>query len=340
MSLWNRVALAALLAFGVAAPLYPRAALAQEKGEKGGEEMDSEEEQLSDLGDKAMQQLEAKDWDGALKTYDALEKAVAKSKLTADQKRAVMQNAHYNIACAWSLKGEKEKALAAFEKSLDEGFDDWDHIVADTDLDNIRKEPKFIALIKQYKEKASAGQAAEIEKQKAEFVAQISKDAVCPLDFDLTAFDGKPLKLADLKGKVVLVDVWGTWCPPCRKEIPHLVELNEKLGPQGFTVVGLNWERTGPTESKTEVPKFMKENKIEYPCALINDDFTDKYGIEAFPTMFLIDRDGKVRLKKRGYTEGALLEAAAMKLLAEAGGAAPKDADKPASGDGKKKEDF
>ncbi|HVY62788.1 MAG TPA: TlpA disulfide reductase family protein, partial [Planctomycetota bacterium] len=335
MTFWKRVALATLLVFGFGAPLHVRAALAQDKGgEKGGMKGDQdgdddedrpggELQEMQDGLEKAAEQLEAKDWDAAIKTYDGLVAKVQKSKLPDNAKNQVLQLAHYNSACAWSLKGEKEKALASFEKALDAGFEDWDHIVEDTDLDNIRKEPRFAAAVKSHKEKGAAAEAAKLEEAKAEFVAGISKEGMLidgkAFDFDLTTFDGQPLKLADLKGKVVLVDMWGTWCPPCRQEIPHLVELNDELGPKGFTVVGLNWERTGPTESKVAVPKFMKEHKLDYPCALIDNNFTDRYGIEAFPTLFFIDKNGKLRLKQRGYTDGALLKAAAEKLLAEPG---------------------
>src|SRR5262249_49790676 len=150
---------------------------------------------------------------------------------------------------------------------------------------------------------------------------------------EATTVDGKPLKLADLRGKVVLVDVWGTWCPPCRAEIPHLIELYEKLSPKGFAIVGFNVERVPADKAPQVVKDFIAEKKIPYLDVVADKTSTEKIrGFEGFPTMLLIDRQGRVRLKQVGYTEGPVLEAGVEKLLAEAapagGGAAPAGGEK------------
>jgi thiol-disulfide isomerase/thioredoxin len=303
------VALAALLLAGLAA----RPAAAQEDEGGGGA--------IQGLMEKAVKQLEAKDYDGALATFAAIRAETDKAGLNDEQKREVMQLVHYNSACAYSLKGDKEKALDAFEKSLDAGFADWEHIGEDTDLDAIRKEPRFEAAITKHKAAAEHEKTAALEHEKDEIRGRIAKDAVFPFDFELTAIDGSPVKLADYRGKVVLVDVWGTWCPPCRAEIPHLVELYQALAPKGFAIVGLNSEKVAKEKQLDTVKAFVAEQKIPYTCALIDRAFTQKIpGFEGYPTMLLIDRQGRVRLKQVGYTEGPVLAAAIEALLAEPAG--------------------
>jgi cytochrome c biogenesis protein CcmG/thiol:disulfide interchange protein DsbE len=119
------------------------------------------------------------------------------------------------------------------------------------------------------------------------------------------ASDGKVQKLADLKGKVVLLDFWATWCPPCREEIPDFVSLQKQYGKQGLQVVGISVDKGG-TEG---VVKFMDENKINYPI-LMSEGATEKAygGIRAIPTTFLIDRKGNIVKKYIGGTSKETFE--------------------------------
>src|SRR5262249_59973090 len=89
-------------------------------------------------------------------------------------------------------------------------------------------------------------------------------------NFELPDLDGKKVSLADYKGKVVIVDLWGTWCPPCREEIPHFVDLYRKYHASGLEIVGINYEMVAGDEAREKVRKYVKENDIPYPC-LIGD---------------------------------------------------------------------
>lgn len=111
--------------------------------------------------------------------------------------------------------------------------------------------------------------------------------------------DGKPFKLDDLKGKVLLVDIWATFCPPCRAQAPKLDELNRKYASKGFAVVGLNIDK----ESDRDLVKtFMKEVGINYTVAYASEKMTrsfldgteDETGEPPIPQTFIISRDGKV----------------------------------------------
>jgi thiol-disulfide isomerase/thioredoxin len=112
--------------------------------------------------------------------------------------------------------------------------------------------------------------------------------------------DGKELKLSDLKGKVVLLDFWATWCEPCKIETPWLIEFQKKYGPKGFTVVGVAMDEGGQkiVQPYTQSARFDMEDgskeAINYPVVLGNDTLSDKFGVNGFPTGVLISRDGKL----------------------------------------------
>jgi thiol-disulfide isomerase/thioredoxin len=108
----------------------------------------------------------------------------------------------------------------------------------------------------------------------------------------LTFLDGKSVALADLRGKVVLLDFWATWCAPCIVELPHLIALHEKFGPRkDFLMIGVSLD-----SDETELRDFLKERKIEWPqCVGDNGGATAKaFGVTGIPAVFLIGVDGKI----------------------------------------------
>ena len=118
------------------------------------------------------------------------------------------------------------------------------------------------------------------------------------LNFTLRDMGGRNVKLADLKGKVVLLNFWATWCGPCKVEIPSFVELQEKYRSQGFQAIGVAVD--DPPEA---LPPFAKQFKINYPLLVgqDRDDIQDAYGpIFAIPITVIIGRDGRVCVKHLG----------------------------------------
>ena len=106
-------------------------------------------------------------------------------------------------------------------------------------------------------------------------------------EFTGTSLSGKEVSLKDYKGKLVLVDFWGTWCGPCVAELPKLKKLHEALKDHGFEIIGI------ANDQKEDLEKFMK--KDELPWVNIVDGqgkICDKFGIQAFPTTLLIDQEG------------------------------------------------
>jgi len=111
--------------------------------------------------------------------------------------------------------------------------------------------------------------------------------------FDVRDLDGKPLSLANHKGKVVLLDFWATWCPPCRAEIPNVVATYNKYHDQGFDVIGISLD-----QDRQKLLSFTKENKMPWPQFFDGQGWQNalamKYGIESIPATYLLDGSGVI----------------------------------------------
>lgn len=115
-----------------------------------------------------------------------------------------------------------------------------------------------------------------------------------------TGFEGEVQKLKDHQGKVVILDFWATYCPPCIEEIPHLKALQERYGPNDLLIVGLH---VGGEEDRPKVPEFVDRLKITYPLAYPEDALTSFiFGAEtAIPQTAIFDRQGKLAKKIVGF---------------------------------------
>lgn len=123
---------------------------------------------------------------------------------------------------------------------------------------------------------------------------------------------GKDVSLAALKGKVVVVDFWATWCGPCRLEIPGYIEMQKKHGAAGLVIVGVSLDQKGPKH----VQRFVEQNGMNYTVVMGDSDAVDAFGgFEAIPTTFLIGRDGRILHEKTGAMESAEYEAIVRKAL-------------------------
>jgi thiol-disulfide isomerase/thioredoxin len=130
-------------------------------------------------------------------------------------------------------------------------------------------------------------------------------------DFKLDTQEGKPLSLADYKGKVILLNFWATWCGPCRAEIPDLVELQNKYKDQ-LQIIGLVVD----DDDQEAIKKFIDEYGINYPIAIATDELRFEYGgIPALPTSFLLDTEGRVVQKHEGLRDPVLYEVEIRSLL-------------------------
>ncbi|MDR3748852.1 MAG: redoxin domain-containing protein [Acidobacteriota bacterium] len=130
-------------------------------------------------------------------------------------------------------------------------------------------------------------------------------------EFSLAGLDGRPLSLADYRGKVVLLDFWATWCVPCRAEIPHFVEFQNKYREQGLQVVGISMD-----DGLKPVQEFYQQYKMNYPVALGTDKVAESYGgVLGLPVTFLIGRDGRIAAKYIGAAHMPVIEQKIQTLL-------------------------
>jgi thiol-disulfide isomerase/thioredoxin len=119
-------------------------------------------------------------------------------------------------------------------------------------------------------------------------------------DFKLTTLDGQEVTKESLKGKVVVVDFWATWCGPCVQEIPGYIALQKKYAAQGVVIVGVSVDRGSPDKVK----QFAQKRGMNYPVGIDAGELVEQFGgIEAIPTTFLIDRAGNIRHRKVGGME-------------------------------------
>jgi thiol-disulfide isomerase/thioredoxin len=132
----------------------------------------------------------------------------------------------------------------------------------------------------------------KVEALKAPVKATADLTGKAAADFKLKAVDGTEYALRDLRGKVVLLDFWATWCAPCRKELPMLEKIHREFGDQGLVLLGMD-----VGEDSETLGQFLRETKLSYPVVLTAAGETDRnYSVTAYPTVVLLDREGKIVL--------------------------------------------
>jgi thiol-disulfide isomerase/thioredoxin len=132
-------------------------------------------------------------------------------------------------------------------------------------------------------------------------------------DFALKDLQGNEVSAARLRGKVILIDIWATWCQPCKKEMPGYQKLLDRYGSRGFAVVGLKSDIMTDTEDPI---KFAKEIGVHYPLVVASADIVRKFGgIEGLPTTLIYDRQGILRKKVIGFDYVENFESAVKPLL-------------------------
>lgn len=143
--------------------------------------------------------------------------------------------------------------------------------------------------------------------EKAQAVAQaaVEQNANAAYAFSLQTLEGEPITLKGYEGKVLLLNIWDTWCPPCKAEIPDFIDLYDTYRNQGLEILGVAGGRNG----LQAVADFVKEYGINYPIALATQDlFVGFGGVNAIPTTFLIDQKGNIHKKYVGYREKQVFE--------------------------------
>ena len=130
-------------------------------------------------------------------------------------------------------------------------------------------------------------------------------------DFTLKDIHGNTMKMSDLKGKVVILDFWATWCAPCKVEIPWFIDMYDRYKQQGLEVVGVAMD-----DEQGDVKPFAEKHGMNYRVLLGNDNVATQFGgIFGLPTTYIIGRDGKIDSKHMGLVSRDTFEQAVKKLL-------------------------
>jgi thiol-disulfide isomerase/thioredoxin len=224
--------------------------------------------------------------------------AKAQALLEKSVKTAKDADLYFNLAALYEQQGKKAENGEAL-------------LQAAATANSKAKKEQYLEKFKQYyaKEKGSDAGAAELVLARKRQL--LEKTALVDLRYEgdapnwqLTDLEGKKIDSADFQGKVVVLDWWGSWCPPCRAELPHFQELYEKYRNKGVVFMAMNWEQPNGTEEErlAKAKKFIQENKYSFPVAFDPEmEVGGKYKVDAFPTVYIVDGKGKFRYRNVGF---------------------------------------
>ncbi len=239
--------------------------------------------------------------------------------------REMLTGIHYNLACAMALSGEVEPALAELELAVAGGFEDLDHLQQDHDLDSLRQQPRMQQLLRVLATLRDLEKSVAVAREDLRTQAELGQVGP-PAQFKAQTLDGAAFKLSELRGKIVVLDLWGTWCPPCRKALPEVAALAERLAQthgEEVTVLGVAFEHDDTSEEiRNKASGLLKKAAAKYPCVVVTADQLQKLGnIQGFPSTAILDAQGRVRWLQAGEVPQEAVIKIVDKLLAERHGA-------------------
>ncbi|MEA1981402.1 MAG: TlpA disulfide reductase family protein [candidate division Zixibacteria bacterium] len=227
----------------------------------------------------------------ALYSVDAYDQAIKYIK--SDKNYSSDPNKLYDLACVYSLSGDNKSSMNTLNKAIKKGWDKVNHTSTDSDLEPLHSESKWSNYLDRIQKNWDDGKP---KRKKEAFAKKI--DMVAP-EWNLEDVNGQMVSLESLKGKVVILDFWATWCGPCRTAMPMIDEFIEKYAKEDVVVFSINvWEK-----GKSKPAKFMTENEYDMTLLYGNNDLTKAYNVSGIPTLFVIDKEGHIRYQEIGVSD-------------------------------------
>lgn len=223
-----------------------------------------------------------------------------------------------NLARAHAINDDEVSALEIINEAFEIGYTDFEAVVVDSALANIDQ--------RQLRRSVRSHKIAYKKKLARWSREQLAGFGRFQLNFDVADVDGGRISSNDLKGKVTVLDLWATWCAPCRKGIPHFVKLDHEYGSDKVSVIGISMdEPNDPASAVDTVKNFGIDNDIDYKLAVGTDAIKSQIpGRVLLPTTLFLDQNGTVRYIASGYHDFMQLEAITKALTVEMNGTADK----------------
>ena len=239
----------------------------------------------------------------------------------ADDAKSFVAAVFFNEANALSLEKKDALALKALRLAVDYGWSNLAEMQNAVDLAHIRKNPKFAEIVKFAR-----------DKRKKELQATVSALFIGKPDYEFTFkledTAGKPVVKQDFAGKLLIVNIWGTWCPPCRRELPDLIAASKKYQSQGVEVLGINTEPEDGVTAINSIKDSQKNFGITYRCALGNDKVFEQIpDFGSVPMTLFFNRAGELQAQWVGMRDEISLEMIIERLLEDS----PSETQEPAN---------
>jgi thiol-disulfide isomerase/thioredoxin len=231
-------------------------------------------------------------WANGLREAKAYETLLAEQRVKAVPGAENLAGLHYDIACLEALLGRREAALAALGAAAAAGYADAGHLADDPDLAGLRADPAWAGIAAAVQANRASGRAG----LKAQVLASMfEREAPA---WTLRTVAGDSLSLADLRGQVLILDFWATWCGPCRMAMPVLDGWIDSEKPAGVRVFSVNvWEQT-----PAGAAAFMAREGYAMELLYGDEALAKAYGVEGIPYICAIDKAGKIRFEEKGYS--------------------------------------